>query len=61
MERIYIINAVDTDTNERLQYEESSLTKANVIADSLKSDPDVTNITILEYNTVSKQYHIIND
>ena len=46
---------------EHLQYEESSLTKARVITDTLKSDPDVTNITILEYNTVSKQYHIIND
>jgi hypothetical protein len=61
IERIYVVTAIDTDTNDHIQYEESSLTKARVIADSLKSDPDVTNITILEYNTVSKQYHMIND
>lgn len=61
MERIYIVNAFDTDTNEHIQYEESSLAKANVIIETLKNDPDIQSIQILEYDTVNKQYHIIND
>ena len=58
MNNLYIVTGIDTDTKEKFKYEEPTLTKAMEIYNSLKDESDISNLLILEYDLIEKQYHI---
>lgn len=57
---LYIVRATDKDTMENMEYEFSSLDHAREIYNSLVGQSDIKNLVVLEYDLVSKQYHIVN-
>jgi len=58
MNNLYIVTGIDTDTKEKFEYEEPTLTRAMEIYNSLKDESDISNLLILEYDLIEKQYHI---
>ena len=59
MESIYIVTGYDPKDGQ-FEYEESSLVKAQELVSILKRQ-GIASITVMEYDTVTKQYHLIND
>ena len=60
MNSLYIVTGKDTDTNEKFEYEEPTIQKALEIYNQLKDADDITGLIILEYNLITKQYHMIS-
>ncbi len=57
-ERILVV--LGQEDGEEIEYETTSIIEAKIIMEVLKSQ-GVQNLIILEYNTIEKVYHIIND
>lgn len=57
---LFIVTGIDTEINDKVEYEESSLEHALEIYNTLKDDADITNLNILQYDLVSQEYHIID-
>lgn len=60
MNRLYIVTGVDTDNNEKFEYEESTIQKALEIYNQLKDADDVKELMVLEYDLIGKQYHMVS-
>jgi hypothetical protein len=56
---IYIVTGIDTDIQEKFEYEESTLSKAIEIYGVLKTQDDINSLVVLEYNLLKQQYHMI--
>jgi hypothetical protein len=57
-ERILVV--LGQEDGEEIEYETTSIIEAKIIMEVLKSQW-VQNLIILEYDTIEKVYHIIND
>ena len=57
-ERILVV--LGQEDGEEIEYETTSIIEAKIIMEVLKSQ-GVQNLIILEYDTIEKVYHIIND
>lgn len=60
MNNLYIVTGIDTDTKEKFEYEEPILTRALEIYNNLKDADDISNLIVLEYDLISKQYYMID-
>jgi len=56
---LYIVTGIDTDIQEKFEYEQPSLSKAIEIYDILKDQEDINSLVILEYDLLKQQYHMI--
>lgn len=56
---LYIVTAIDTDTKEKQEYEFGNISHALEIYNTLKNDNTIDNLLILEYDFLTKQYHIM--
>ena len=59
MNSLYIVTGIDTDTKEKFEYEEPTLKRAMEIYNSLKDADDISNLIVLEYDLIEKQYHMV--
>lgn len=59
MNSLYIITGIDIDTKEKFEYEEATIQRAMEIYNSLKDADDVSNLMVLEYDLIEKQYHMV--
>jgi len=56
---LFIVKAIDSETNENMEYEYSCLEHAKDTYNVLKRQSDIENLVVLEYDFASKKYHLV--
>jgi hypothetical protein len=57
--KLYLIRYQDKDTGEIAEYEESNINNALEIYNSLVCADDVGNLSLLEYDVITKKYYLM--
>lgn len=57
---MFVVTGIDTDLNQKIEYEYESFDHALETYRSLKQDNTVENLTFLEYDLITRTYHMVD-
>ena len=57
---LFVVIGTDKELNEQIEYQYSNLSHALGTYEILQKDSDIINLNILEYDTLNKEYHMVD-
>jgi len=57
---LFVVVGTDKESNEQIEYQYSNLSHAMETYNILQKDNDIINLNILEYDTLTKEYHMVD-
>jgi len=57
---LFLVVGTDKELNEQIEYQYSNLLHALGTYDILQRDSDIINLNVLEYDTLTKEYHMVD-
>ena len=57
---LFLVVGTDKELNEQVEYQYSNLSHALGAYDILQKDSDIINLNVLEYDTLTREYHMVD-
>jgi len=57
---LFVVVGTDNELNEQIEYQYSNLSHALGTYEILQKDSDIINLNVLEYDTLTKEYHMVD-
>ena len=57
---LFVVIGTDKELNEQIEYQYSNLSHALGTYEILQKDSDIINLNILEYDTLNKEYYMVD-